>query len=270
MSLILVSLISMGGLAAFFAVMLSAVHGRFKVEEDPRVEEILSCLPGVNCGACGFASCRSLAEAIVKGEVGVNGCVVGGSEVAERISQIMGVESDASVVEKKVAFVRCGATLSERSKKAVYQGVNTCRAANLVMGADTACSYGCLGFADCEKSCLFDAIEMVDGLPQINLSRCTGCGICVDTCPRGIIVLESFERINYRVKCCSLDKGKKAREVCSKSCIACKRCEKYCPYEACWVEDNLARIDPRNCQLCGICAMVCPTDAIVKVETKYE
>ena len=264
MNSILIATISMGGLAAFFAVLLSIVHERFKVEEDPRVEEILSCLPAVNCGACGFASCRSLAEAIVKGEAAVNSCVAGGSSVTEKISRIMGVESGS--VKKKVAFVRCGATLSERSKKATYQGVNTCRAANILMGADTACLYGCLGFGDCEEACLFDAIKMVEGLPRIDLSRCTGCGRCVEVCPRGIIVLDSFENTNYRVKCSSLDRGKKARQVCTKSCIACRRCEKSCPYEACWVEDNLAHIDPRNCQLCGICSMVCPTGAIVKVE----
>ncbi|RLE14461.1 electron transporter RnfB [Candidatus Aerophobetes bacterium] len=265
MSLILLAVTSMGALAAFFAVMLSVAHSRLKVEEDPRIEKLFEELPGANCGACGFASCRALAEAIVKGEATTTSCVVGGSEVAAKISQLMGVEAEA--VERKLAFVRCGAGVSERAKKAIYRGVETCRAANLVMGADVACSYGCLGFGDCQRICPFDAIKMVDFLPHIDLSRCTGCGRCVEVCPRGIIVLENLEDINYRVKCSSLDKGKKARQVCEKSCIACGRCAKFCPYEACWMEDNLAHIDPVNCQVCGVCYTVCPTGAIVEVKS---
>lgn len=263
--MVLMATLSMGGLAAFFAFMLSLAHRRLKVEEDPRVEEILDALPGVNCGACGFASCHALAEAIVKGKARVNACVVGGPSCLQRISEIMGVESEAP--ERKVAFVLCGATTSQRAKKAIYQGVLSCRAANLLMGADTACQYGCLGFGDCERICPFNAIRMVEGLPRINLSGCTGCGKCVEICPRNIITLENFDELNYRVKCSSLDRGKKARQVCQRACIACGRCVKSCPFDACWMEDNLAHIDPKNCQLCGVCFLVCPTSAIVEIKT---
>jgi len=264
MGLIVASVLSMGALSVFFGVMLSFAHKKFKVEEDPRVEQVLEALPGVNCGACGFASCQVLAEAIVERSAGANSCVAGGSEAVEKISQIMGVEAEKA--EEKLAFVRCGVGGSERKKKAVYQGVETCRAASLVMGADTACFYGCLGFSDCQKICSFGAIEMINGLPHINSSLCTGCGKCVEICPRNIIVLESFNDLNYRLKCSSLDSGKKARKVCHKACIACGRCVKFCPYEACSLENNLARIDSKNCQLCGICYLVCPTGAIIEIE----
>jgi RnfABCDGE-type electron transport complex B subunit len=92
MSMVLMATLSMGGLAAFFAFMLSLAHRRLKVEEDPRVEKILDALPGVNCGACGFASCHALAEAIVKEKAKVNACVVGGPSCLQKISEIMGVE----------------------------------------------------------------------------------------------------------------------------------------------------------------------------------
>lgn len=262
MSLVFTAIVSMGILAAFFAFMLSVAHKRLQVEEDPRVEQISDILPGANCGGCGFASCHALAEAIVDGETSVNSCVAGGEEISQAISEIMGVE--AKTTEKKVAFVRCGAPGSERSKRADYRGVQACRAANLVGGVIN-CSYGCFGYGDCREVCPFSAIRMVDGLPQVDFSRCTGCGRCVEVCPRNIIVLDSFDDLNYRVKCSSRDKGKKARQACNSSCIACRRCVRSCPYDACFMEDNLARIDPRNCQVCGVCSLVCPTGAIVEM-----
>jgi len=117
----LLSTLTMGGLAAVFALFLSIAHKKLKVEEDPRVEQILGHLPGVNCGACGRASCRSLAEAIVKGEALASACVAGGNEVGQKIAALMGVESGST--QSKVAVLYCGALQSERGKKAEYEGV---------------------------------------------------------------------------------------------------------------------------------------------------
>ncbi len=258
----------MGGISTLFAFILFIAHKKLKVEVDPRVEQILDALPGVNCGACGYASCRALAEAIVKGDTLVSSCVAGGSDTAGKISRLMGVES--TTVQKRLAFVRCGAQNEQRTKKAIYQGVKNCRAASIIMGADIACPYGCIGFGDCEVACPFDAIKMVKGLPQINLNKCTGCGNCIKVCPRNIIFLESLDDINYKVACSSLEKGKKARQVCKKSCMACGLCEKFCPFDACELKNNLAYIDPLNCQRCGICAIKCPTNAIVQINFSFE
>jgi Na+-translocating ferredoxin:NAD+ oxidoreductase RNF subunit RnfB len=261
MNLILISTLSMGGLAAVFALFLSIANKKLKVEEDPRVEQILGYLPGVNCGACGRASCRSLAEAMVKGEALASACVPGGNDVGEKIAALMGVESGST--QSKVAFLHCGALHSERRKKAEYEGVKSCQAANLLMGGDLACGYGCLGYGDCQASCPFDAIIMNGGLPRVDAAKCTGCGNCVRACPRSLITLEVLDgELHFRVVCSSLDKGKKARKVCEKACIACGLCVKVCPFDACELQDNLAVIDQRNCQTCGVCAPRCPTGAI--------
>lgn len=263
MGLVLISIIIMGGMSALFAFILSIAHKKLKVKVDPRVERILDALSGVNCGACGFASCRTLAEAIVKDSTLASSCVAGGSDAAKKISRVMGVES--ATVQKRVAFIHCGAQSEQRTNKAIYQGVKSCGAANIIMGADTACPYGCIGFGDCEAACPFNAIKMVKGLPQIDLNKCTGCGSCVGACPRRIISLDSLDDINYRVACSSLYKGKKAREACKKSCITCRLCEKFCPFGACELLNDLACIDPQNCQKCGACAIKCPTNAIVQI-----
>ena len=38
------------------------------VKEDERIEEVAKRLPNYNCGSCGYAGCKALAEAIVKGK----------------------------------------------------------------------------------------------------------------------------------------------------------------------------------------------------------
>ena len=38
------------------------------VKEDERIEEVAKRLPNYNCGSCGYAGCKSLAEAIVTGK----------------------------------------------------------------------------------------------------------------------------------------------------------------------------------------------------------
>ena len=262
--MILISIISVGGLAALFSVFLSIANQRFRVEEDPRVERVIGQLPGVNCGACGFASCRTLAEEIVGENTSVNSCVAGGNEIAQEIAGILGVESEA--VQKEVAFVKCGARQGQRKKKASYVGVKGCQAADLIKGGELACDYGCFGYGDCQVACPFEAISIEEGLPEIDSGRCTGCGNCVKACPRNLISLEVFGvEDRYRVICSSFDKAKKARLACKSSCIGCGICVKVCPYDACEMKDNLAVIDQINCQRCGLCAEKCPTQAIREI-----
>lgn len=38
------------------------------VKEDERIEEVAKRLPNYNCGSCGYAGCKSLAEAIIAGK----------------------------------------------------------------------------------------------------------------------------------------------------------------------------------------------------------
>ena len=54
---ILIALAVLGALGVIFAVVLYFVAQKFKVIEDPLIDEVAEVLPGANCGGCGKAGC---------------------------------------------------------------------------------------------------------------------------------------------------------------------------------------------------------------------
>lgn len=248
--------LSIGGLGVVFGAGLGYAGKIFAVEEDPKLGEVLAALPGANCGGCGFPGCGGAASAIVAGTAPVNCCPVGGASVAEKIGAIMGIEASAS--EPVVAFVKCNGTCSTAKDKYDYFGLDDCVfAAQLAGGGSKSCSYGCLGLGSCKKACAFGAIEIVDGIAVIDKEKCVACGKCVSTCPKHIIELLPAKK-KVKVQCSSKDTGKAVMANCSVGCIACKICEKNCPFDAIHVVDNIAVIDYAKCKACGICANKCP------------
>jgi len=265
----LVALASMGGLGIVLSVGLVIAAKKFAVQVDERIEEIEIALPGVNCGACGFAGCRSLAEAIAEGKAPVNGCPVGGIDVASKIAEIMGTAS-GNAPERKVAQVLCKGGCAEATQRAEYDGPNDCRIMNIIQGGDKGCTYGCLGGGTCVEVCPFNAMYMNEnGLPVVIEEKCTGCGKCVEACPRDIIILVG-EEYGVHIRCRSFAPGKEVRQVCKVGCIACRRCEKECPYDAITVTNNLAQIDYDKCTVCRKCVAVCPVHTIEEQEGKPE
>ena len=45
-------------------------------------------------------------------------------------------------------------------------------------------------------------------------------------------------------------------------CIDCRRCVEVCPYQARELENMNMKLDELRCRYCGLCASVCPTDAL--------
>lgn len=66
MEVLLYTILTLCALGVLSAVILYFVAQKFRVEEDPRIDEVEKMLPGANCGGCGFAGCRGLADALVK------------------------------------------------------------------------------------------------------------------------------------------------------------------------------------------------------------
>lgn len=253
------SIAALAGLGVFFGLALAIASKKFRVEVDARVEEITDLLPNANCGACGFPGCSGYAEALVKGTADVGLCSPCSGEATARIAELLGKE--AAAAEKRVAFVHCaGGKVAKR--RFIYDGIETCAAASLIAGGDLGCEFGCLALYDCVRACPFDAIEIDEiGLPRVNPAKCTGCGICVKSCPRDLFEIVP-ENKTVLVACSNTERGKFVRLVCDIGCIGCFKCAKTCKQEAIEMRVGLAVIHYEKCTVCGDCIAVCPKKII--------
>jgi len=266
---ILIAVAILGGLGLIFGLVLAAASKVFYVETDPRLEKLNECLPGANCGGCGYAGCGGYAEAVLKGEAPIGRCASGGNECAQAMGEIMGIKADA--VTRKVALVRCygekfydedGNLTHGARLKANYEGFKDCMAASKVGGSGPlSCKYGCLGFGTCTKACKYGAIKVVNGVAQVDEDLCVGCMACAAVCPRGLIVPVEPGH-NVLIACNSMARGVVTTRGCTVGCIGCGLCKKICPKGAITVTNNLAVIDYTLCDNCGLCATVCPKKLI--------
>jgi Na+-translocating ferredoxin:NAD+ oxidoreductase RNF subunit RnfB len=256
---ILIPVLSLGLLGLVFGIGLAIASKRLAVEIDPRLEQIHGLLPGSNCGACGGAGCFGFSEALLSGKLKVDACRVSEQAVKEKIARLLGQTVEKKV--KKTAVLHCygGRKVQDRF---IYAGIKDCVAANLVLGGQKACGWGCLGFGDCVEVCPFDAISMSEeGLAVVDAGRCKACNKCVEACPKKLFSLIPVTG-NVYVACSSQDCGRDTKAVCSVGCIACRLCEKSCRFDAIHVLDNVAVIDYNKCTSCGECVKVCPAKTI--------
>ncbi len=273
-NIIIIAIAALGGLGLVSAIILYFIASKFKVFEDPKIDEVEEALPAANCGGCGSPGCRAFAEATVaaakdkKSLDGLN-CPVGGNDVMQKVGSILGLEVEASV--PLIAVVRCNGTHANTPAKVKYEGVSSCAFSHALFAGEGGCQYGCLGDGDCVAACDFDAIHMSPetGLPVVN-DKCTACGACVEACPRDIIELRKKGPKDRRifVSCVNKEKGAPAKKNCSVACIGCGKCEKECKFDAITITSFLAYIDFEKCTLCRKCVEVCPTNAIHEINFK--
>ena len=256
---IAVAIVAAIGLVAGLGLAIASVI--MAVPKDEKAEKIRECLPGANCGACGFSGCDGYAAALSKGDTEDTAlCAPGGNDTAKAIAGVLGVEAGA--VQPSAAVVLCKGHRRNATEKYIYQGVYSCKMAVQLYGGPKGCVYGCIGLGDCEAACPYDAIHMCDGVARVNPLMCRACRMCVRTCPKGLIEMIPLHRTTAAVTCKNHDKGAKTRKECKVGCIGCMKCVKACEYDAVKVENFVAHVDYSKCIGCGKCHEACPTGSI--------
>lgn len=268
MNTIFLSLVVLGTIGLLAAIILYVVSQKFKVEENPIIDDIEAALPSANCGGCGFPGCRGFAVACSEAtDLSNLFCPVGGNDTMKTVAHIVGL----SVVETKpkIAVLKCNGTCEHRPRTNQYDGAKSCKIIHNLYIGETACHYGCLGGGDCEVACAFDALHInpVTGIPEIDEEKCTACGACVKACPKLLLELRFKGPKGKRiyVACSNKEKGGIAKKACEVACIGCSKCFKVCPHDAIIIENNLAYIIDDKCRLCTKCVDECPTSSIQKL-----
>lgn len=250
---VLISLV----LAFLLGFLLGLFKKIFYVKVDPKVQAVRDVLPGANCGGCGFPGCDGFAAACAAGKAPANGCAAGGPSTAKKVGEVLGVSVSA---EAKVSVLACQGTNVCAARRGIYNGIHNCRSAMLTVNGTKMCTFGCIGFGDCVEACSFGALSMSeDGIPHVDYAKCTGCGVCVKTCPKKLFVLLPAETKGAVPLCSNRSEDRvHIRKNCTVGCIKCGKCTRDCKQGAISLVNGLPVIDYAKCNNCGECVTSCP------------
>ena len=263
-STLVTATVAMFGLTIILATLLVLAHRTLSVYEDERIGVVESLLPNVNCGGCGYPSCAMFAEALVGGKELPGTCTVSSPDDREKIAGFLGVDVGTAV--KRVARLACAGGNNVAVFRANYIGVDSCAAAAQIAGGGKECTWGCLGLADCEASCDFDAIHMdYHDLPIVDEEKCIACNDCVEACPKDLFSIESVDN-HLWVACKNQEFGDQVLASCQVACTACEKCAVDAP-DIITMRNNLPVIDYGKTAKNKDAIQRCPTGAIVWIET---
>ena len=89
---IIITTVVIGVIGLIIGIALVAAGKKFYVAVDEKAIAVRECLPGNNCGACGYAGCDAVAAVIAAGDAPANACPVCSADAVAKIGGIMGVE----------------------------------------------------------------------------------------------------------------------------------------------------------------------------------
>ena len=134
-------------------------------QDSPLAERLLDALPQTQCTRCGYPDCAGYAQAMARGEAGINQCPPGGAEGVARLARLTGRPLVPLDPQHGAEAPRAVAVIDEA---------------------------WCIGCTLCIKACPTDAI--LGGNKQMHTviePWCTGCELCIPACPVDCISLES-------------------------------------------------------------------------------
>jgi len=128
------------------------------------VQRLDDALPQTQCTRCGYPDCHGYAEAMAKGEAGINQCPPGGQEGIERLAAILNEPVVPLDPEHGVEGPLALAVIDES---------------------------WCIGCTLCIEACPVDAIVGTHKrMHTVIEPHCTGCELCVPVCPVDCIQME--------------------------------------------------------------------------------
>lgn len=131
-------------------------------------------LPGGGPKACEYG-CMGLGSC-------VRACAFGAIDIIDGIAVIHS--------EKCVACEKCVAACPKHLIEMVADDKKVrVRCRSLAKGKEVmdACEVGCIACKQCEKSCKFDAIHVVNNIAHVDYDTCKQCNACVKVCPKNVI-----------------------------------------------------------------------------------
>jgi len=262
MNIVVILILTAIGIACGAIIYLAYVKIPHKVKGLDKIEEISNALPGMNCGACGYAGCFAYAQELAKNPdlITQTPCAVAmqNPEAVSCLEKALNISLDASALSKK-ALIHCSGNSEVLYN---YDGIQSCKAAARLWSGYKKCPYACLGFGDCAAACPQGgiSIDKEKGIAVIDRSICTGCGLCAAECPQGLIeVVPAGTKVAFHCNYQPL-RDIPGREKCEYGCIHCRKCFNACEYEAItWNKEKaVPEFNIEKCTLCGKCIEACP------------
>jgi len=267
---ILAAFLSTSAFATLLGIGLAVAAKKLRVEKDESIEKLSVLLPGLNCGACGYAGCEPYAEALASGtDIDITRCTPGGSQTRSALGEELGLETSDSTM-REAARLACNGGVNIAVKDYRFAGYADCESVSQHFGGDKGCKYGCLGLGSCVKTCPVDAIfYTANGLVKVDEEKCIGCKLCVTVCPTGVMKMVNADS-HWFVACNSRDKARVTKSLCSVGCIACRICERKFPEAGFVVTDNLSILDynEKNSEEQASAAAACPPKCIINTKEK--
>jgi electron transport complex protein RnfB len=145
-------------LARWLAFLRDQPHGRPGAGDvDALAARIEALLPQTQCTQCGYAGCKPYAQAIARGEAGIDQCPPGGEAGVRALAELLGRQ--AGPVNPA-------------------HGVHKPPQVALIREAE------CIGCTKCIQACPVDAIVGASKLMHTVIADlCTGCELCLPPCP---------------------------------------------------------------------------------------